>query len=335
VNISLYIKELILKNECVILPEFGGFETHYQPSSIDKVTGKLTPPSKQVVFREEFKKDNGTIVRVIQSKENLNEEDARAAVNNYVAELKAKLNSENRFEIEGIGVLIKRIDGALFFKPAETENFLIESFGLSELKLPTPVISEKKAEPLPVSEPEISRSGKSLYIVTLITVVITILIIASVKFGLPEKLSDISSRLFDEKKEEKTVFGKMKDPQDSSSKSSELEKQIEDNTSVKNALRYQEPEPEKKVETPPPVQITNHEDNRKYLIVAGSFVKESYAVKQADKLKNIGYTPTILRTKKGQYRVILNTYSDKNFAIQELERYRTYLGNNIWLWADC
>lgn len=333
-NISSYIKELIIKNECIILSDFGGFETHYQSSLVDRETGKLSPPSKQLVFREDLKKDNGVLIKFIQDKEGISIDDAKAALNDYISSLKNKLAVNNRAEIEGVGVLIKKMDGNIFLKPIETENYLIDSFGLSELNLPE---QKEDEENIQQTDEEIlpAKSGKAIYIITFLTLFITLLIILSVKTGFMEKISDITGFVLQDKKDEKVVFGRMKENTDTVN--SRIEQELDDNTNIRNALRYTEPKPEIETKQPQPApkQQINQTVEKKYLIVAGSFIKESYALRQTDKLKKIGYNSEIVRTKSGQYRVVLNSYEDKNFALQELGRYRASLGNNIWLWTDC
>ncbi|NJK85507.1 MAG: hypothetical protein HC906_05630 [Bacteroidales bacterium] len=174
---------MILKNECIILPGFGGFETHYQPASLDKVSGKILPPSKQVVFREEYKVDNGTLLNYVCEKEKISEDEAQQFIEKYVSELKFKLELQSRVDIPEIGILIKPINGKVFLKPIDHENYLIDSFGLSELKLPFQREAEKNVV-IPGPEKKSHSIKGAALLIPLLTVFVTFLIILSVRVGL-------------------------------------------------------------------------------------------------------------------------------------------------------
>ena len=45
-----YISELLFLHDCVILPDFGGFVGNPQSAKLNKITGILSPPSKQILF---------------------------------------------------------------------------------------------------------------------------------------------------------------------------------------------------------------------------------------------------------------------------------------------
>ena len=45
-----YISELLFLHDCIILPEFGGFVGNPQSAKLNKITGVLTPPSKQINY---------------------------------------------------------------------------------------------------------------------------------------------------------------------------------------------------------------------------------------------------------------------------------------------
>jgi hypothetical protein len=39
VDLAPYIRELILNHECIVLPDFGGFETTYSPEQYNEELG--------------------------------------------------------------------------------------------------------------------------------------------------------------------------------------------------------------------------------------------------------------------------------------------------------
>ena len=51
-SVAHYISELLFLHDCVIVPEFGGFVGNKKSAQLNKTTGTLTPPSKQILFNE-------------------------------------------------------------------------------------------------------------------------------------------------------------------------------------------------------------------------------------------------------------------------------------------
>ena len=49
-NVSQYISDLHYTHDCVIVPNFGGFVGNRKSAELNKKTGSLSPPSKQILF---------------------------------------------------------------------------------------------------------------------------------------------------------------------------------------------------------------------------------------------------------------------------------------------
>ena len=135
-DIAGYIKELILKNECVVLPQFGGFVSKYCPSNIDSEKKILTPPSKEIEFRNDLKKDNGLLVNYIAKKKRIFITRARRLVEDIVHEINAKLDRGEKVIFKGLGSFVKdnRTQETIFIS-LKDENYLIDSYGLMNLEL--------------------------------------------------------------------------------------------------------------------------------------------------------------------------------------------------------
>ncbi len=130
VDIDQYIRELIMLSECIILPDFGGFESTYRPAVIDKKSNILLPPSKQVVFRENLKRDNGVLVDYISRFEKLEKDVVRKQVEEYVSKLKTNLNENKEVKLKEIGVFTLDKNNNIKFEAFKDENLLVDSFGL-------------------------------------------------------------------------------------------------------------------------------------------------------------------------------------------------------------
>lgn len=332
-EIDNYIKELIIRNECIILPGFGGFETQYIPANADKTTGKFIPPTKKVIFRDDYKKDNGRLVAYIASRETISSKEAAGIVENYIRKINQVLDSKGQIKIEGIGVFNKSDNDKLTFKPIESENFLIDSFGLSEIKIEK--IKQKSSVEHYVhrgNKQNKRKNHKSLYIIGLIVVALIIFAILSIREGYFDKYVDFDFLSVSKSKqtnENKTVFGKMQLPEKNNAQNV-INNQLQNNTDKQKALLYKEPEETCKGNSTH-TQTRNEVSPENYQIIAGSFKKRYLAQKHADELKQKGYNPVITETKDGFYRVVLASYKNKEKALYELRNLRQKLGLTVWM----
>jgi nucleoid DNA-binding protein len=333
-DIAKYIKELIIKNECIILPGFGGFETRYKPACLDRQTETLIPPSKQIVFREDYKVDNGVLVNYINTKEKTGIAEVKRIVDDYIREIAYKIDIEERFDFIGIGTLIKDNNGKLLFKPLEDENYLIDSYGLSKLKLPKRKTSKELNKATEANESLNSKkSFKPFYYVAGLTLLVSIVLIFVNKYDFTGRTKSVAVKDESEEtnKSEKYVFGSMRlsKPDTTDIK---IEHDIKENTLKKNALLYKE------IESNTNENIINNDERdayynkyREYHIIAGSFKKKDNALNQINNLKDKGFEPTLCKTENGFYRVVLNIFTDRSMALQELEKFRKGLGNSVWI----
>ncbi len=330
-DIAVYIKELILKNECVILPGLGGFISRYRSANIDPEKKILTPPSKEIEFRKDLKKDNSLLVNYIAEKKKIFNTRARRLVEDFMREINAKLDRGEKVVLEGIGSFIKdHRDQEIRFFPFRDENYLIDSYGLMDLELSEVDKSVSQVETSIQIPPVkiISRKKTGFWVASSVVILVLLLVIIipltdsrnpadkNLNFLYPVKSDTAKSE-----KSKKIVFGQRRViKQDSVNDIG----QIIDNVHRKEvALFYSEPEKNIKEEF--------ISESSKYYLVAGSFKRLENAEKLKSDLLNDGYNPQILKTENGYFRVTLSSFDNRNIAIRELERIRKGLNRSIWI----
>lgn len=124
-----YIKELILMNDCVIIPGFGGFVTNYKQAAIH--SSQFTAPGKSVSFNKKLNFNDGLFINHVASAEALNYIAARKKVNLLVQELNYRLTDGEEVLIPGLGSLQYDEQQHLVFKPDIAGNLNVDAFGLS------------------------------------------------------------------------------------------------------------------------------------------------------------------------------------------------------------
>ena len=155
-EINQYIKELLLLNDCVIIPEFGGFVANYKPATIE--SNQFFPPTKEIAFNSKLISNDGLLINYISETEGTNYFNAKQKLNNFVEETLLNLQQNRNIYFGGLGYLHYDSRENLQFEPQLKQNLLVESYGLKNFsyeklyqrQMPRPVFKVEFREPVPV-----------------------------------------------------------------------------------------------------------------------------------------------------------------------------------------
>jgi len=128
--VEYYISELLFLYDCIILPDFGGFVGNPKSAKLNKITGVLTPPSKQILFNTNLKTNDGLLITHISNKENVSQDIAKNEVVNYVTKITEKLNISKVLRIEKIGLFSLGKEGNIIFLQDSANNYSLDAFGM-------------------------------------------------------------------------------------------------------------------------------------------------------------------------------------------------------------
>lgn len=134
VSVGAYLKKLLYQYDCVVVPELGGFLTHYQRATYVAETGQFLPPRKRLAFNEALRLDDGILTNYIMLHESLTREEALRRIGDFVNELRQHVQLAGSFSVEGIGLFTPNVEGKLQFDPELRHNFFGESFGMSAVQ---------------------------------------------------------------------------------------------------------------------------------------------------------------------------------------------------------
>ena len=62
IELSRHIEMLLLENDCVVVPDFGGFIAHYQPARYVEEEGIFLPPLRTVGFNPQLTMNDGMLM---------------------------------------------------------------------------------------------------------------------------------------------------------------------------------------------------------------------------------------------------------------------------------
>ncbi|GAB4020330.1 HU domain-containing protein [Spirosoma koreense] len=153
-SVNEYLKKLLYQYDCVVVPEFGAFLTHYQPAAFTETSGLYLPPRKRVAFNEALRFDDGILANYIMLHEPVTREGAQRHISQFVDVLREQVDDCGRFEIDGLGTFSRNDEGKLQFDPSLRHNFFGEAYGMIALSVQPvnrPALIEPVLEAVPVT----------------------------------------------------------------------------------------------------------------------------------------------------------------------------------------
>lgn len=133
-NLDSHILQLLLRHDCLIIPDFGGFVARSTSASIDWQKDQIKAPSKELVFNRHLQKNDGLLINSVATENQISFHDAANSVHSELLAWNKTIQSGNRVEIEKVGILYKDTAGNILFEQDRFFNLLLTSFGLSDLK---------------------------------------------------------------------------------------------------------------------------------------------------------------------------------------------------------
>lgn len=143
IELERHIEVLLLSNDCVIVPDLGGFMTHHVESHYDEHDQMFIPPMRTLGFNPMLTMNDSLLVQSYVEAYDLSYPEALRRIESEVAELKHTLEVEGIYELCDIGILSRNADGKLIFEPCEAGLLTPELYGLSSFEMPQ---LEKHAE---------------------------------------------------------------------------------------------------------------------------------------------------------------------------------------------
>lgn len=133
VAIETLIGNLLLRHNCVIVPNFGGFVAKQIAAKIDFKAGKMSPPRKSLLFNKQLINNDGLLISELAQSNDIGFDIAAKAVSEKVATWNALLKSGSRIELDRVGFLFLDDEKNLCFEQDRFFNLLLESFGLGQV----------------------------------------------------------------------------------------------------------------------------------------------------------------------------------------------------------
>lgn len=147
INLDKHIEILLLSNDCVIVPDFGGFMAHHTDARKDEDDGSFLPPIRSLGFNPKLTLNDSLLAQSYVEAYDISYPDAVMRIEDEVRELKQRISADGKYDFSGIGVIRLNDDGYYEFTPCEAGVISPELYGLGSFRMKT--IKEIKASMQP------------------------------------------------------------------------------------------------------------------------------------------------------------------------------------------
>lgn len=143
-RIVSHLKKLLLVNDCVIVPRFGGFVLHDVPASYDKEKHFFRPMCRDIVFNTTLRYNDGLLVESYMKMYDVAYQKAYRLIEDDVDDIKTLLYKNREVSLDTIGLFRLGNEGQVIFQPVDSGFQSIESYGLASFRLQTLQLLEKE-----------------------------------------------------------------------------------------------------------------------------------------------------------------------------------------------
>ena len=348
-TVQNHIKELLFEQDCVVIPDFGGFVTNFNGAKINSTNRFIAPPQKWLAFNALLKNDDGLLSNYIAQEENISLSQANLKVKTFVEDIKRYLQFNKSYFIEGLGSFSQNDEDKVLFQPKPTNNFYSESFGMENIILKKPeslrnelqvVLKpnsvsnntiqqifltddrEPMAEVLEDEEAYSYQRGRFSKVLPFIYGIVGSVILFSTIYFLDNQKSNLGS--LNPFQSQKIVPSVVKPA---------LEADVE--VAIPEFENKVKPIIETKVEPVLEVKNTSAESNNRFFIITGSFGSKKNAKKLLNILKNKGFeNAEIMYPKRNEklIKVSAGGFRNESDADQEALKVAEAINQVTWIY---
>ena len=209
IELERHIEILLLSNDCVIVPGFGGFMAHHVDARYDEQENLFLPPQRTIGFNPQLTLNDSLLAQSYIEAYDISYPEALRRIEDEVRELRQHIECNGSYELYDLGIIRLNEYGKYEFEPCEAGILTPELYGLSSFimkpvasssvqTIPTAVDkSEKEVSPFDIlvgSDEEDEEQERTIKLSTLRNIAVAcITIIAFFFISSPINNSDLNS----------------------------------------------------------------------------------------------------------------------------------------------
>lgn len=339
IELGKHLEVLLLSNDCVAVPDFGGFVAHYVPARIDEADGMFLPPMRTIGFNPHLTMNDSLLAQSYVEAYDISYPEALRMIEQETDEISRQLLHEGVCHLEGIGTLISNDEGNFSFEPQESGLLTPSLYGLSSYEFDVlKPISTSQTTPvmIPIQEDTIETEKEETAQQPLIelfeeeneentihikiswvrnAIAIAAAIALFFLLTTPVANSDLNSQMMSTL--QNNILYKLM-PKDTHPSATNP---IAHPNLVEKPVALQKIETEVKTDSIQPVDIINEEGL--YCLVLASQVKQSNAEEFVRVLQDKGFKDSEVYTYNNVVRVVYGHFKSESAAYTELQNLRS------------
>ena len=359
IELAQHIETLLLENDCVIVPGFGGFVAHYSPATRVKEENIFLPPTRTIGFNPQLKLNDGVLVQSYMSAYDTSFADASRIVEKEVNEFIGLLHEEGKAHLDNIGEIHYNIYGNYEFVPYDYKTTTPSLYGLDSFEIHELSALQQKEKVLIPTYPEKEKktfeiSINRAYLRNAAAMIAAIVLFFA--FSTPVENTDVQknnyaqllpSELFEQIEKQSVAItpvyvkndaaqqAKKFSASSASTKTSSAKKHTTDKAKTSKPIAVREVKVVKQETAAPAPAVKSQESANHpfHIIVAGGIsLKDAEAI--ATQLKSKGFADAKALNTDDKVRVSISSFNNRNEATKqllELRKNETY--KNAWLLA--
>ena len=135
IELERHIEILLLSNDCVIVPDLGGFMAHHLEAHYDEEDAMFIPPQRTLGFNPQLKLNDSLLAQSYVEAYDISYPEALRRIEAEVAELKQHLENDGYYELNDLGQLKINEEGKMEFSPCEAGILTPELYGLCSFEM--------------------------------------------------------------------------------------------------------------------------------------------------------------------------------------------------------
>ena len=359
IELAQHIETLLLENDCVIVPGFGGFVAHYSPATRVKEENIFLPPTRTIGFNPQLKLNDGVLVQSYMSAYDTSFADASRIVEKEVNEFIGLLHEEGKAHLDNIGEIQSNIYGNYEFVPYDYKITTPSLYGLDSFEIHELSALQQKEKVLIPTYPEKEKktfeiSINRAYLRNAAAMIAAIVLFFA--FSTPVENTDVQknnyaqllpSELFEQIEKQSVAItpvyvkndaaqqAKKFSASSASTKTSSAKKHTTDKAKTSKPIAVREVKVVKQETAAPAPAVKSQESANHpfHIIVAGGIsLKDAEAI--ATQLKSKGFADAKALNTDDKVRVSISSFNNRDEATKQLLELRkndTY--KNAWLLA--
>lgn len=136
IRLARHIEILLLGNECVQVPNLGGFVAHKVEARYDEHEQLFLPPLRTLGFNSHLKMNDSLLAQSYMEAYDLSYPEAMDTIEDEVRELLRIMGNSGSFELNSLGRLYYDKEGRMNFEPCESGILTPEFYALSSFEMP-------------------------------------------------------------------------------------------------------------------------------------------------------------------------------------------------------